>query len=56
MQQKWDALKKRATPINPKTQAHLLPAPDSCCRVRIALSILLILGIGAWLAWRLMEI
>jgi hypothetical protein len=56
MQQKWDALKAHATPINPKTQAHLLPAPDGCCRVRIALSTILIIATGAWLAWRLLEL
>jgi len=56
MQQKWDALKAHATPINPKTQAHLLPAPDSCCRMRIVLSVLLLAAAGAWLAWRLLEV
>lgn len=56
MQQKWDALKTHATPINPKTQAHLLPTPDSCCRMRIALSTILIIASGAWLAWRLLEL
>lgn len=56
MQQKWDALKAHATPINPKTQAHLLPAPDSCCRMRIVLATLLNVAAGAWLAWRLLEL
>ena len=56
MQQKWDALKAHATPIDPKTQAHLLPAPDSCCRMRIALSVLLLMAAGGWLAWRLLEL
>jgi len=56
MQEKWDALKKHATPINPKTQAHLLSIPDSCCRMRIALAVLQILAAGAWLAWRLLAI
>lgn len=56
MQQLWDKLKAHATPINPKTQAHLLPAPDTCCRMRIALSLLMAAGAGAWLAWRLLEL
>lgn len=56
MQQKWDTLKAHATRINPRSQAHLLAAPDSCCRVRIALALLMMATAGAWLAWRLFEL
>ncbi len=55
MQQKWDALKAHAARINPKTQAHLLSAEESCCGKRVLLALVLILGAGAWLAWRLLE-
>lgn len=54
MQQKWDALKAHAARINPKTQAHLLPSEEGCCSARVILALLLMVGVGAWLAWRLL--
>lgn len=56
LQQQWNALKAAVTPVDRKTQAHLLPVEEGCCLKRTLLALLLMAGAGAWLAWRLLEI